>query len=421
MLKSAIAGEQMKTTRQALGQYMTPCAIADLMAKQIPHWITGAIDLAAGDCSLLRAVSKRRPQAGLYGCELDHNMWQKGKKALHSARLQNGNGLTAPIRISASHSKALAVLGNPPFTEVAPSPEMTATLKAAFPGLSTKLGYKRSELYFLARSLLLAKERHGIVVILMPIGFADGDIYRQYREILMQHYSLTRVIEVPGNMFSCTEARTSLLVIDTRTKGTRKTEISRYVESSGKVEAVFKGEVLPGSRLDARFHAGRRLAAPNTIQLKDLGVTIQRGILSKKELETLNISAVHTTDLSKARAGQLTIVKNTKATRRPRLHDNNVFAQPGDILLSRTGTRVCWQPVVVRSGQAPITDHVFRIRAPQKAARIVKEAFLHPLFSTWLDSIAKGVCATVITKRELLQMPLFSDADNALGDNRFAA
>ena len=37
----------------------------------------------------------------------------------------------------------------------------------------------------------------------------------------------------------------------------------------------------------------------------------------------------------------------------------------------------------------------------------------HPQFSAWLQGASKGICATVLTKRELLQMPLFAATDAA--------
>ena len=68
-----------------------------------------------------------------------------------------------------------------------------------------------------------------------------------------------------------------------------------------------------------------------------------------------------------------------------------------------------WEPVIVAGGIAPITDHVLRIRAPEPVRDRVARSFQHPAFPKWLESVTKGVCASVITKRELLQMPIFSN------------
>jgi type I restriction enzyme M protein len=91
-------------------------------------------------------------------------------------------------------------------------------------------------------------------------------------------------------------------------------------------------------------------------------------------------------------------------------HERDTFAQAGDILLSRTGNRVSWNPVMVVSGKAPITDHVFRIRLNESDREIALKSFRNPRFQQWLNAVCKGVCATVLTKQDLLKMPLFSMA-----------
>lgn len=398
----------MKNTKKTLGQFMTPGHIAELLADQVPAWSTSAIDLAAGDCALLRALHARRPDMQLYGFEIDGKMFQRAKSLLSNAHLTNNNGLVAPTRIQSAAKKWMTVLGNPPFTEFQPTLGMQELLQKAFSGLTTNLGRKRSELYFLARSLILAKANQGTVAILMPIGFADGDIYRQYRQILMTQYTVRRAIEIPGSAFEATEARTILLVIDTRSQGGGDIEIGRYCERTHEVETVFNGALPAGERLDARFHEGQARLAPNTLKLQDVGVTIVRGRLSRKEAKLMKIDVLHTSDLAQSKSGELHLTGGLPQLSEGKL--DPVLAEAGDILLSRTGSRVSWKPIVVQSGARQITDHVFRIRAPKQSKRLVIEAFSHPEFAGWLESISKGVCATVLTKRELLSMPLFSMA-----------
>lgn len=400
----------MKNTKKALGQFMTPGHVAELLADQVPAWSSSAVDLAAGDCSLLRALHARRPDMRFYGFEIDSQMFQRAKSLLPNAHLTNNDGLVAPTSIQPTVEKGVTMLGNPPFTEFRPTADMQELLGAAFSGLTTKLGRKRSELYFMARSLILAKANQGTVVILMPIGFADGDIYRQYRHILMTQYAVRRAIEIPGSAFEATEARTILLVIDTHTQGGGDIEIGRYCGRTHEVETVFKGTLPAGERLDARFHEGQARLAPNTPKLQDVGVTIMRGRLSRKEAELLKIEVVHTSDLAHSKSGKLYITGRMPQLSAGATKSDLVLAEAGDILLSRTGSRVSWKPIIVQSGARQITDHVFRIRAPKQSKRLVIEAFAHPEFAGWLESISKGVCATVLTKRELLSMPLFSMA-----------
>jgi type I restriction enzyme M protein len=317
-----------------------------------------------------------------------------------------GDGLDAVFKMKPAHQKHVSIVANPPYTEIVATAAMTRDLHAAFPGVSTKLGHKRAELYFLARSLLLAKKTRGTVSVLMPMGFADGDIYSQYRASLMVHYGLLKAIEVSA-VFEQTEARTVLLVIDTSKHDTRDVEVSRYDPIKDIVSTVYYGPLKAGERLDARYQEGKILVGAVRVRLQDIGVTVVRGRVSYKESRDLAMPAVHTTDLSKAMRGKLDIVVQTKKNAKENAYFSAILAEEGDILLSRTGTRVSWKPIVISSGRAPITDHVFRIRVPPEQQQRVTRAFSHPAFEPWLASVSKGVCATVITKKDLMTMPIF--------------
>lgn len=408
----------MQENRKTLGQYMTPDLVADLIARHIPSEAKSVIDLAAGDCSLLRAAHKRRLDLELFGYEIDSEMHQKAQVRLPLAKVSFTNGLTGRLpRGLRAHNK-IAVVGNPPFVELAPTDSMRKILQKAFPNLTTKLGSRRAEVYFLARSLLIAKTTGSTVAILMPISFADGDIYTQYRAELMKNYSIKKAIEIPESVFVATEARTVLLIIDTSLNKTNQIDIGRLDVATGKVKRIFKGELHNGDRLDARYYDGRALFGSTTLNLKDVGVTVTRGQYSHKESKTMELGAIHTSDLARATHGQLSLGTETQIFPNTAELLDDTLAQAGDILLPRTGSRVSWNPVIVSSGCAPITDHVFRIRAPSTSIEAVKNAFMHPSFTTWLKCTAKGVCATVLTKRELLTMPLFADLNSSHNSNQ---
>ncbi len=384
---------------------MTPSHVADLLALQLQGDVKGVVDLAAGDCSLLSAVKRKYPEISLSGCELDPIMIKRAEKSIASLKLIAGDGLTVSESLLGSLEK-IVVIGNPPFTEFNPIENNREMLERVFPDLKSKLGRKRSEIYFLARSIELAKARNGTVVIVMPISFADGDIYSQYRKSLMQKYSLRKVIEIPSNTFGMTEARSVILVIDTLSPEPGfKTEILKYDPELKCPLKVSETIINPGDRFDARYHEGlmRRPAGVKT--LEDVGATITRGRLSRKEAKSQNLNVVHTTDLNKA-DGELFLADRHSAN----LENSNAkdIAKEGDILLPRTGSRVNWCPVLVKVGEGRVTDHVFLIRVPQQSRDIVINAFRHPNFNDWLTSISKGVCARVLTKRELLSMPIFS-------------
>jgi hypothetical protein len=396
--------------KRALGQYMTPEHMAKFVVDQLPGDVTVAIDLAAGDGALLQAVQDRFPAAATYGFELDSAMCAVLSKSHRSWRVINADGLMSSVEPFGLPSEGIAVVGNPPFTEMAPTDEASELIRFAFPGVSGKLGNKRSELYFLARSIQIAKASRGVVALVMPIGFADGDLYIQYRQSLMTQYTVVRTVEFPGQTFTGTEARTILLVIDTGRPGTGEIEIRRYNQESGESDLVCRKFLSAGDRLDARFHEGLERIPVGAPTIKDLGATIVRGRISRKRARTLDLPVVHTSNLRDADHGQLTLpgrleFGSAEGDLEP------VIAKTGDILLPRTGSRVRWTPVIVESGSAEITDHVFRIRVPRQSRPEVLASFRHPDFPRWLASISKGVCATVVTKRELLSMPVFSVLD----------
>jgi predicted RNA methylase len=396
----------MKSSKQILGQYLTPAPIAHLLVAQLPKDTSAVIDLSAGDCALLKASRKRLPKIALYGCEIDADMYSRARSSLPAASIQLIDGLQATIRVKPGANSRVSIVANPPYTETVATPAMTKTLRAAFPGVSTKLGHKRAELYFLARALLIAQKTGGVVSILMPMGFGDGDVYKQYRASLMKNYGLLKAIEVSA-VFEQTEARTVLLVIDTSMSVTKKVEISRFSSERGDVQKICCATLEAGERLDARYHDGKALVGKVKTRLQDIGVTVVRGRMSYKESRDLSMLAVHTCDLAKALKGKLDVgVQNTRNAAKNTFF-SEILAEKGDILLSRTGTRVSWKPIVVTSGSAPITDHVFRIRVPADQKQRVTRAFSHPAFEQWLASISKGVCATVVTKKDLMTMPIF--------------
>lgn len=385
-----------------LGQYMTPLGVAGLVAHELGDCET-VVDFAVGEGALLRAVQERRGSTKLIGFDVDQLMVNVASNSLVGSDIRRGNGLLA--RLSASSlAGRIGVVGNPPF--IGESEDRHGWLKRAFKGLTGKLGQDRAEIQFLARSLLTARAGNGRVVIVLPIGFADGDVYRRLRTLLMTQYRLLRCIEMGSDVFANTEARTVILVIDTIGAPSDEVEICEMPAGVKTPICICKKVLTPGARLDARYHKAMNLTAMSAgPQLKDFKVTIVRGIVSRKEAETLNIVALHTTDLGRAQDGRLVTSRLCAST-----DERHVVARRGDILLPRTGSRVRWMPVLVESGAAPITDHVFRIRAPLAIRKMVIDSFNHPSFSDWLHGVSKGVCATVLTKGELMQMPLFASA-----------
>lgn len=385
--------------KSELGQYMTPPYLARIAATELGTCDT-VIDFAVGEGALLNAVKNRsRKPVQLIGLDLDREMVKEASTRIPSALIFNSNGLTA--RVDQHLYGRTGVIGNPPF--LAKSKAGLKWIPKAFIGANGRLGWDRAEVQFLARALVAARKSNGRVVMIMPIGFADGDTYRRLRSIMMEQYHLIKCIEIVGEKtFRNTEARAVILVIDTATDEPGETSICEMGPEDKTPKLIVKSRLSPGSRLDAKYHKNILSTPVGRVLLKDLEVHIDRGGLSRKEAEHLKIPALHTSDLNRANGRKITVPVNAT------LHNGVLTAHEGDILLPRTGSRLRWEPVMICAGESVITDHVFRIRASEAVRDLVYNSFCHPQFSSWLKGVTKGVCATVLTKSELLEMPLFA-------------
>lgn len=390
--------------KRKMGQYMTPQEVCALLVEKVAERYEEIIDLAAGDCGLLRAFASVNPSARFIGVDLDEDIIDVGRGNLPQAQLICGDGLDHELP---PRQLSRLFVANPPYGFSKQISLNTAlSINTAFPSLKTAKGRNRLEIQFLAKYLNLIREGDKLVIVL-PASFADGERYREYRKILMNYYQVTSATEF-SDVFEGTEAKTVALIISKKSKLEPLPIKIFHFDFTGKSEQLlFSGTLLEGERLDAKYYKGNDWGDCTTLQ--ELGVTISRGRHSNKQASRLELIPIHTSDLSKSTNGKIEI-PNIKANREYMKREKDIFAQAGDILLSRTGSRVSWSPVVVVSGAAPITDHVFRIRLKENYRQIALESFQSPRFQHWLNAVCKGVCATVLTKQDLLKMPIFSMA-----------
>lgn len=391
--------------KKNLGQYMTPNEITNLIAQEVGQCDI-AIDFAVGTGELLKAVLKANTTAELIGFDIDNDVLTLAKKDLKYQTLILGNGLSKRLP-KINPTKKIVILGNPPY--LSNKNEISHKWSSqVLKELKSPQGLDRLEIQFLCRSIATAEKFKGKVVIIMPISFADGDKYAAIRGLIMKNYHIEKCIELPAFTFKDTEARTVILVINTTNISNDKaTEIGIYQKENNNYKILIKKYLEPEARLDARFYSAPSKQKTD-ISLSDVNVSISRGLLTKKYASEMKIQVIHTSDLARLKHTQGKIDNNLFGRQQKTLPPNLITIQTGDIILARTGKRVCWEPIIISSGKATITDHVFRIRIPEDIRDIVQKSFFHPKFSEWLNANCKGVCSTVLTKRELMQMPLFA-------------
>lgn len=385
-----------------LGQHMTPDRIARMICRELPRRFNIAVDYAVGHGDLLAPLRERWPDIVLHGIDCDQSRLIRAAEVLGSKCVSLGNGATLPLPTPVTRTRGnfLAIL-NPPFVPM-PSGEHRDLVTKAFPGVQSKHGLRRLEIAFLARALSDARARKGWVAVILPSAFCAGLQYESYRRELLESYRVVKAIEIVGGRYRDTEASTSLLIIDTAGSHSTSVHIASYDTDSDALHVVYDGPIRSDQRLDATYWSAAHLHNTSRLTLGQVGTDIARGARSRAEAARDKHWLLHTTDLARHRGRSIRLHES-----RPRAFAD-VFAERGDILLPRTGTRVRWEAVEVADGRAPISDHLLRIRAPRGYRSVIRESFRHPDFHTWLKSVSKGVCATVLTKRELLNMPLFA-------------
>lgn len=133
------------------------------------------------------------------------------------------------------------------------------------------------------------------------------------------------------------------------------------------------------------------------LKISDFNPIINRGKNSKKELHESNIDFIHTSDLSFGfRKGRFKTVSKLSSQYR--------YAIKGDILIPRVGKRCLNKVLLVEKGNIPVSDCIYIIRIENKDQR---NRLLKSLTSKkgrdWIEAHSHGVCAKVISKRDLLE------------------
>ena len=106
-------------SRKALGQYMTPASIGDVMADMLdldPASSPDVLDPACGTGELLLAVQRACPNAHLFGFDIDEGMVDAARENVPDSNIRL---LSIFDEASvAEHGKYDYVIGNPPYFEM---------------------------------------------------------------------------------------------------------------------------------------------------------------------------------------------------------------------------------------------------------------------------------------------------------------
>jgi type I restriction enzyme M protein len=392
-----------------LGRYYTSNLFSNLLVSNITVENPSVIlELGAGGGALLDAAVKRWINASFFATDIDGESIANIKSKLPFVNLFHDNSLSLQISRKIRHltGGADVAICNPPYLRLKDMKQYNELLVAAKLPLCKDLNFITSDIIFLAQNLTLLKT-NGQLGIILPDSLITGREFIAFRQTLLENHSVSKIIQLPENIFPKTEALTHIVFIEKDTQTTDYIEILKAQRDGSCIDKVSVPSSLLVERMDFKYHAHIRSTATIAQKIATLGdfsPEIRRGSLEQKELRQLGISQVHTTTLKHAN-------KEIVFKRRlgKKYSEKYVVAQPGDILLARVGRGCMGKVSMVKEGEAVLSDCLYRIRVAGGVEGKVFSALCSPQGQEWIKALSHGVCAKVLSKSDLLKFPIFEE------------
>lgn len=352
------------------------------------------VDLGIGDGALTLAAIKKWKNAKYYGVDVDKDRIDTLNKKLPNVKLHNINSLDISLEknIKVKMGTVDIAICNPPYLNLKKLPIYKTILKNAELNYSINIPYYTSDLIFLAQNINLLRNK-GTLGIIVPEGIVCGHNFSLLRRDLLEKHDLKMVIQLEPKIFNKTEAKTYILILG---KGKSSSKIVHLCKAdlNGKIEhkiQVSKKNLI--DRMDYRFHSSVCKSNKGKT-LKELGVIIRRGNFTKNELEKSEHAFFHT---SSNWNNSSLFLRNNKYN----LSKEPVIAQKGDILIGRVGRNCIDKITIVKRGKIAITDCVYKMSTSKELSEIIFQKLKSTEGKTFLKRILHGVCAQVLSKKDL--------------------
>lgn len=386
-----------------LGRYYTIENFSKLLINQFSNEMPkNIIDLGVGGGSLLRAAIERWIDASYFAADVDEKSILKIRTELPFVNTFHFNTLRDEVskKLKLKKGNVDIAICNPPFLKIKNQISYDSLFQEANLLDCKRLKRLTSDIIFLAKNLQLLK-KCGELGIILPDSLITGKEFILLRQAILKEHDLKAIIELPEKIFTKTEALTHILIIEKDVIGNNKSPLF-LANKSGQI--INKIEVDKNSlceRMDFKYHLWKKklkvLKYPKF--LGDLKIEIKRGTYTHKDLKALDKYFIHTTQIKNKKCNQClnnSILENKKY----------LLTQKGDILLSRVGRGCIGKVCMISRGKVPISDCVYRIRVPKKYRQQVWNSLISDNGQSWLKANSHGVCAKVISKGDLLKLPL---------------
>ncbi len=391
-----------------LGRYYTNNLFSDLLVSNITVDTPSKIlELGAGDGSLLKAAVNRWINASFFATDIDSKSIASLKTTLPFVNLLQDNSLNSalPRELKKIVGEIDVAICNPPYLRLKENKEYQKLFDKACLPLCKSLNFITSDIIFLAQNLTLLK-KDGQLGIILPDSLITGKEFTNFRRTLLENHSVSKIIELPENIFPKTEALTHIIFIEKQASTKSHIEIFKAEIDGRCTDKISVNSSFLEERMDYKYHSHLKsynhLDTTKIKTLNDFSPEIKRGSIEQKKLQALDIPQIHTTTL---KHGNPSLAFEKKLSKN--YSEKYVVAKPGDILLARVGRGCIGKVSMVKKGEAILSDCVYRIRVKKGEERKIFRAICSEKGQEWLKAISHGVCAKVLSKPDLLNFPIF--------------
>lgn len=386
-----------------LGRYYTADTFSNLLVNQFsidePRSI---IDLGVGGGSLIKAALNRWEEASYYVVDVDKTSILKIQNELPFVNSFHLNTLKEEVSVKLSLEKGdidIAIC-NPPYLKIQNKISYDFLFEEANLLDCKQLKILTSDVIFLAKNLQLLR-KHGEVGIILPDSLITGKEFIPLRNAILKEHNLKAIIELPEKIFTKTEALTHILLIEKNGFTNKKSPLYLANKLGQIIDEIEVDKDSLFERMDFKYHSWKKKTkfSKEHKLLGDLKVEIKRGNFTHKDLKATNDYFIHTTGIINKKVNQS--LKNTF-----NVNNKCLFTQKGDILLARVGRGCTGKVCMISRGKVPISDCVYRIRVSKKYRMKVWNSLVSTEGQSWLQAVSHGVCAKVISKKDLFKFPL---------------
>lgn len=389
----------------ALARYYTEEKISRLLIDKFHEKNPkNILELGIGNGSLSLAAYSRWNSARFIGVDVDSKSIVNIKNKLPFVEIIDYDGLNDGIQMQLNIDNCAIDIAicNPPYLKHKISDKDRLLLESVSLGNEDTIKYITTDIIFLAQNLMLLGDGCELGIIL-PDSIMTNHYFCSLRRDLLRNHNVKSIIQLPDNIFSKTEVRTHIMIVEKNRKGKVEVEVAK-ANSDGEIThslRIDKNKLV--QRMDFDFHYWvSQLIRPirNYLTIDDVVTSLSRGNKTKKYLQNLQVPYFHTTSFNEY--GNYLSVDFSQTDFPP----NISLATPGDILIARVGKRCIGKVAMVKHGFIPFSDCIYRLKVTDEYRTDIFKSLLSTEGQSWLQANAHGVCARVISKKDLLQYPI---------------